>query len=81
MESALPGIEISPTDGKTVRLRIPLADGTFTPPVFRSKDMLLSDVQTDEFVIQSGRIVKEVYARMRRWQKVDEYLLSRKSAQ
>ena len=80
LERVIPGVVILPTDGKTVKIVIPLADGTATP-VFRGKDMLLNDRATDEFAASVGTIVRESYAQKYRWELIDSYLLRRMQGQ
>ena len=76
LKARIPGLTIVPTDGKTVKLAAPLQDGTYLSPVFRGKDMLFDDRETQIFASGWERIVNDAEARVLRYSVLDEVLAS-----
>ena len=74
LKSTFPGIALLPTDGRTVKVSVPLPDGNYIT-VFRGKDMLLDDRQTSEFVASAAQTFNEAWARQLRYTALDEVLL------
>jgi len=75
LRSKFPGILISPTEGRLVKLSIPTPDGTYLT-VQRGEDMLFEDRLTAEFATASERPWNEAQARVVRHQALVDFLTS-----